>query len=596
MNDGQNELEEPLKKKRVDSKRIARRFRKIETATQRHAHRFLVRRVDNIRLAAREITVWLVTIGLVIGGIGLQLLWSHDDYIAKAEQPGGVYVEGAQGEVNSINPLFVSTNAEASVARLLFSTLYTYDTTGTLSSDLATAMSIDASGKVYTVTLRDNAEWSDGQKVTADDVVFTINLIKNAAVNSPLRVNWLDVAVASVNSTTVQFTLPAIYAAFPHALTFPILPKHLLESVDPSAIRESTYSSAPVGSGPFVFRRLQESDAVSKQRVVHMQANQRYYKGAPKLSRLELHAYPNESDIVKAVNSGELSGASDILSTSLSSITSKNVTVTHLLMDSGVYLLFNTKNELLTDVSVRQALQLATDTTAIQKTIGGGVRSLNGPLLEGQVTGTDVPVVPATNVDEAAKLLDAAGWKLSGSSRVKDGKKLEFTITTTQKKEYQTVLDSLKKQWQAIGVSLKTNSIDTTSAAATSFDQNVLQGRNFDILLYELSIGADPDVYAYWHSSSTYNFSGYANTLADSSLVSARSRLESELRNAKYKQFVRQWLHDAPGIGLYQPAIQYVARKNVNSVQQTMRLVTNADRYANVQYWTMADGPVYKTP
>lgn len=581
---------------KLDRKRLARRMRKVETATQRHAHRFIVRRIDNVRLVAREITAWLAVVALIIGGIGLQLLWGQSGYMASAQLPGGVYVEGSQGEIKSINPLFVSTNAEASVARLLFSSLYTYDTTGALSQDLATDMNIDPTQKVYTVTIRDNAKWHDGQPVTAQDIVFTVNLIKDPVVHSPLRVNWLDVSVQKVDSKTVQFTLPAVYAAFPHALTFPIVPEHLLKDVPASAVRESNYSLSPVGSGPFTFRRLQEADTVSKQRVVHLQANQDYYKGAPKISRFELHAYTDEADLIKAMNAGELSGASDISVTGAKEVKARQTKVTPLLEDSGVYLILNTQGPLLRDVAVRRALQLATDVTAIQKELGGGVTSLAGPLLANQVTGTDVPVVPATDIAKAAQTLDAAGWKLAGSDRVKDGQKLEVTITTTKKKEYEAVLSDIKTQWRKIGVSVTTNLIDTTSNSASSFDQNILQSRNFDVLLYELAIGADPDVYAYWYSSSRYNFSGYANTFADTSLVSARSRLEPELRNAKYKQFIKQWFDDAPAIALYQPAIQYVSTNDVNTVQPGLSLVSNADRYADVQYWTMADGAVYKTP
>ena len=585
-----------LRAVRLDRKKYAKRMRKVETATRRHAHRFIVRRIDNIRLVAREITTWLVLLGLLIAGLGVQLFWSQGGYMATASRGGGVYVEGAIGEIKSVNPLFVSTNAEASVARLVFSSLYGYDTTGSLKQDLATAMVVDETQRVYTVSIRNNAKWHDGTPVTAKDVVFTINLIKNPAVYSPLRVNWLDVSVAAVNDTTVRFTLPAVYAAFPHALTFPIVPEHLLKDVSPSAVRENTYSRAPVGSGPFKFRLLQEADSANSHRTVHLQANQDYYAGAPKLSRFELHAYPSEATLIKAVNSGELTGASDISISAVQDIKSKQVKITPALLDSGVYLLFNTKSPILSDANVRKGLQLATDSAAIRKQLGGGVKPLAGPLLASQVTGSDVPVESATDVKRAGEVLDAAGWKMSGSSRVKGEQKLEFTVTTTKKKEYETILTSLQDQWRKIGVKVNVNLIDSSSNAASSFDQNVLQGRNFDILLYELAIGADPDVYAYWYSSSHYNFSGYSNTLADTSLVSARSRLEPELRNAKYKQFVKQWYDDAPAIPLYQPAIEYVSLKEVESVKPGLSLVSNADRYADVIYWTVANDTVYKTP
>lgn len=595
MNDEQKGWKQ-LSAAALDRKRHAKRLHKVEMATRRHAHRFIVRRIDNVRLAAREITIWLVLVGLIIGGIGVQLLWGQGGYVASAERAGGVYVEGAQGEIKSINPLFVTTNAEASVARLIFSSLYSYDTTGALSQDVATGMQVDSSQRVYTVTLRDNIKWHDGKKLTAKDVVFTINLIKNPTVHSPLRVNWLDVSVKAIDDKTVQFALPAVYAAFPHALTFPIVPEHLLKDVAVSAFRESSYSLAPVGSGPFVFKRLQEADTVSRQRVVHLQSNPHYYKGAPKIARFELHAYPDEAALVQAVNAGELSGASDISVTGARDIKQRRMNVTPLMLDSGVYLILNTKSDILKDVAVRRALQQATDVAAIQKELGGGVRSLEGPLLKNQVTGADVPKVPAMDIQKAAETLDAAGWKLSGSNRVKDGKKLEFTVTTTKKKEYESVLSLITEQWRKVGVTVHANAVETASGGASSFDQNVLQSRNFDILLYELAIGADPDVYAYWYSSSRYNFSGYANTFADTSLVSARSRLEPELRNAKYKQFIKQWLEDAPAVALYQPAVEYVTSEDMHTVQPGLTLVSNADRYAGIQHWSVTQDQVYKTP
>ena len=96
-----------LRAVRLDRKKYAKRMRKVETATRRHAHRFIVRRIDNIRLVAREITTWLVMLGLLIAGLGLQLAWSQAGYTAAAPRAGGAYVEGAIGEIKSVNPLLL---------------------------------------------------------------------------------------------------------------------------------------------------------------------------------------------------------------------------------------------------------------------------------------------------------------------------------------------------------------------------------------------------------------------------------------------------------------------------------------------------------
>ena len=150
-----------------------------------------------------------------------------------------------------------------------------------------------------------------------------------------------------------------------------------------------------------------------------------------------------------------------------------------------------------------------------------------------------------------------------------------------------------------MGKVVSTNVVDPQDPSV-NFVQNVLQARNYDVLLYELVIGADPDVYAYWHSSqigaSGYNFANYANVAADAALASARSRLEPELRNAKYKSFASDWIEDAPAVGLYQSVVNYVSNVHVHSIDPSARLVSSSDRFANVLYWSVNERQVYKTP
>ena len=132
---------------RLDKKRFAKRVKRAEGATQRHAHRFIIRRIDNVRLVSREITIWLLLVSAMIAGLGAQLLWVQSDYMATSSRTGGTYVEGSLGQIDTMNPLYVSTNAEASVGRLVFSSLYNYDETGYIHQDLAKSMWNDQLGR-----------------------------------------------------------------------------------------------------------------------------------------------------------------------------------------------------------------------------------------------------------------------------------------------------------------------------------------------------------------------------------------------------------------------------------------------------------------
>ena len=585
-------------KLRLGYKRLALRVKHAEGATQRHASRFILRRIENVRLVMTEIMIWLAAIALLIAGLGIQYSWNSQGSKKDGAKSGGVYVEGVIGNISTLNPLLAASEPEQAVSRLLFSSLYNYDVTGALHTDLAESMTVK-DDKVYTIKLR-NAVWHDGKKLTAEDVVYTINLIKNPQVRSPLRVNWLDISARAIDDSTVEFMLPAVYAGFSHALTFPVIPKHILQSVSPSSMREADFSSNPVGSGPFAVKRVQTSESTSSTDVVRMEPNTKYYGAVSTLSRLELRAYGNESLLVKAVNSGEVSAASGLSLSAADNIKSKQYSTKHWLLNKGVYLLMNNRSQTLQDARVRQALRYATDTSSIRATVGDNVARLDTPILQSQIA-QKLPAARDYNLDKAKALLKEAGWTYNqGQWKGKDGRPLAVAVTTSSgRDEYKKIVDVLKQQWSKLGVDVQLREIDTSSTT-TSFVQSVLQPRDYDALLYELELGADPDVFAYWHSSqasaSGYNFANYSNRTVDNDLVGGRSRTNSALRAAKYVQFVNQWLNDAPAIGLYQSVGSYVLNNGASIVEPRGSLNTMNDRYADVTTWSTGKASVYKTP
>ena len=585
-------------KLRLGYKRLALRVKHAEGATQRHASRFILRRIENVRLVMTEIMIWLAAIALLIAGLGIQYSWNSQGSKKDGAKSGGVYVEGVIGNISTLNPLLAASEPEQAVSRLLFSSLYNYDVTGALHTDLAESMTVK-DDKVYTIKLR-NAVWHDGKKLTAEDVVYTINLIKNPQVRSPLRVNWLDISARAIDDSTVEFMLPAVYAGFSHALTFPVIPKHILQSVSPSSMREADFSSNPVGSGPFAVKRVQTSESTSSTDVVRMEPNTKYYGAVSTLSRLELRAYGNESLLVKAVNSGEVSAASGLSLSAADNIKSKQYSTKHWLLNKGVYLLMNNRSQTLQDARVRRALRYATNTSSIRATVGDNVARLDTPILQSQIA-QKLPAAPDYSLDKAKALLKEAGWTYNqGQWKGKDGRPLAVAVTTSSgRDEYNKIVDALKQQWSKLGVDVQPREIDTSSTT-TSFVQSVLQPRDYDALLYELELGADPDVFAYWHSSqasaSGYNFANYSNRTVDNDLVGGRSRTNSALRAAKYIQFVNQWLNDAPAIGLYQSVGSYVLNNGASIVEPRGSLNTMNDRYADVTTWSTGKASVYKTP
>ena len=587
-----------LPKVSFNKRTITNRMRKAEGATIRHAHKFIIKRWSNVREVQWHIIGWVLAMGLLIAATGLQLMWYQNSYRTLTPANDGTYAEAVLGPVNTLNPLFANTSAEQSASYLMFSSLLRYDKTGHLNYDLANNIIINDTNTIYTISIRSDAKWHDGASLTARDIAFTIGLMKNPNVRTTIT-GWKDISVKVINDTTIQFTLPSTYAAFEHALTFPVVPEHILGKITPSNIHENSFSQNPIGSGPFKFSFVQNVDTNSSRKVIYMDRNENYYGGTTKLARFQLHAYNTSDEIIRALTLNEVNAAADLSPADMVHIDSKRYIISSNPIQSGVYAIFNTKSALLNDVALRRALQLATDTKAIRDKLPVAALALDLPFTGNQLTG-DVPKPPQYNLASAKKILDDTGWKLNSKGvREKDGKELKLSVVTVKDSEFEHVLEALSGQWHALGITVETKVIDPTDMTQNVV-QTILQPRNFDVLLYQLNIGADPDVYAYWHSSQATpqgsNFSNYSNIISDDALASARARVEPGLRNAKYITFAKQWLTDVPAVGLYQSTAEYVISRNVNSFNNSDILISPIDRYSDVLNWSVGSRSVYKTP
>lgn len=586
-----------LPKMSFNSKELARRMKRVEGASVKHARKFVFKRLDNFREVRRRIALWVLAIGIIIGATGLQYVWYQNNYRTVANATGGTYAEAVLGPVDTLNPIFAKSSAEEAVGELLFSRLITYDKSGHLNYDLADSMHISPDGKTYTFTIRPDARWDNGSYVRARDVVFTVNLLKNPATRSTIT-GWDNVVAKEIDSRTVAFELPAVYAAFPHALRYlPILPEQILRDVEPSALREDPFSTKPVGSGPFTLRLLQEVDSSTGRKIIHLAKSDTYFKGTPKLDRIQLHVYKDIDAIKRALATSEVNVATDLSVSDSKAITGDRYAIEHRPVNSGVYALMNTASPILQDKKVRQALQAGTDTSEIRNSLSSDLPALYLPFIDSQVHG-NIPAAPVYDPNKANQLLDEAGWVKQGTTRKKDGKELQLNVVTTKNNDFETALDALAKQWRALGIAVTTSIVDPNDPSQDVV-RNVLQPRQYDVLLYQLTIGGDPDVYAYWHSSQAsagLNFSNYKSAVSDEALASARSRTEPDLRNAKYIAFANQWLADAPAIGLYQATMQYVHTKSVHALPTDFMLVSSADRYGDVRFWSVGERMVFDTP
>src|SRR4030042_779299 len=234
-----------------------------ESITRRIPFRMRMRLLPKV-LSKREryamvILVLVAALSLVAIPIG-----TFYHFTESVPADGGKLVEGIVGEPRLVQPLPAPTSdADRDPVPLVFSGLYRYNGDGRLVPDLAKSLpEITSDGLTYSVTLRDDALWHDNLPVTADDVIFTVEVAQNQDYGAPTNVRalWGGVTVERVSDRVVAFRLQTKNAQFPNNLTLGLLPKHLWEDVRPINFAYAELNIKPIASGPYRSKWLTKKD------------------------------------------------------------------------------------------------------------------------------------------------------------------------------------------------------------------------------------------------------------------------------------------------------------------------------------------------
>jgi peptide/nickel transport system substrate-binding protein len=554
----------------------------------------LFRRLLRLVAVRRFVIGWLGLVIALIIGVNLQMVSMAHYYKTAVPVAGGTFTEGIIGSFTNANPLYATGPVDASVSRLIFGSLFKYDEHHQLIPDLATSMTVDATELNYTVTLKPNLTWHDGKPLTAQDVVFTYKMIQNPDARSYLQSSWQGVTVAAPNNQTVIFTLPSKLSAFPHSLTNGIVPQHILGSVPPVQLRSSNFNSAVlIGSGPFKFNRveIEGEEVANRQERVALTPFANYYAGQPKLAGFVIRSFHDEKSLLDSYKAKQIQAMAGLVALPDQLSADINTREFGISLTGETMVFFKTTQELLQDAQVRKALVLGVNKQAIMSRLPYALAPVNEPLLKSQI-GYDPSMAQVTgDISQANATLDADGWVKDAKTglRSKAGIPLKFSLYSQANSEYAGVAQSLQKQWRDIGVDAEVV-LQSDQDLRTSVSQH-----SYDALLYSISLGADPDVFAYWHSTQAdlrsqtrLNFSEYRSTVADKALEAGRTRSDPILRTVKYKPFLDSWRADAPALALYQPRFLYVVRYPLAGFTPGSA-VSATDRYVHVERWMMRE-------
>ena len=570
----------------------------------------------------RAVVVALVLVLIVLGGI---VALPRQAAAPTPEEPAAeitmpprvVYREGVVGVPESITPVTARSRAERVLVGLVFSGLVRLGPGTTYQPDLASSWSSDEAGKTWTFTIRDDAVWHDGQPVTADDVVFTVEALKSPDAAGAGAAAWADVTVEAVDSSTVRLTLGTPIGGVLAAATQPLLPAHLLADVPFSDLATSEFARLPVGSGPFAITDLDDQRATlvpasgvmapvvedpaagagappSMDSLATPLPRPSTSLPSPYLDEFQVQFYDDEAALVEGMRRGEVDAASGLSTARLGELEKVEGIDRHTYPTttlSTVLVNLRPDHKELRDPKVRAAMLAALDRdTLVAEVLGGNATRADG-LVPPTSWAYDATSVGSIKHDPkaAAKAMQATGWSKKGGAWVAPGAKSAYelellAVSPAANPRLASVAAFVQESWKAFGFDVRLVEVEAADLATR------LRSGDFTAAVVDIAEGLEPDLYPLLATSqvraSGTNLAGYQDPALDALLEAARKPGTPEGRTAAWKALLAALATRQPFLPLAWNDEVMLAR-GLDGV--TPRLIADTgDRYWDVLAWRLA--------
>ncbi|MCC7304281.1 hypothetical protein IT418_02615 [bacterium] len=496
---------------------------------------------------------------------------------------------GVVGTLETINPLEVGeTDGEQMASKLIYNSLVSIDEAGVVFPELADTWAISPDGKESIFYLKKGVRWHDGYELTARDVATTFELLKSGDRETVLGAIAKDIEVEVRGTYEVAFRLKQVNAAFFELMATPILPEHLYSDMSYSRLVELGDAIMPVGTGPYQYIRREGN-------VLYFQANANYFRGKPAIRYITIKVFSEYKLAEAAFFRGDIQAFAPVDPSKIDQLTtvastSERITMNKMIRSNSTrLLLFNrSKENIGKELQFRQAVAKSISKVDVAKLVIGADPAYGPYDSSSYVYDARVEGINAYSRSEANGMLDKMGWHYPYSGalyRTKGDNELTLALTFLDTETNRNVALVIREQLAKVGINLSLNGVSSEVML-----QSVLPEKEFELLLFEINTGIDPDQYGLWHSSQTtfpgLNLGSYNSPLIDELLEKGRLQSNRDLRLEVYQQFQQELVRDAVAIFLYHPSyfevsFDIIDRKLPNSAAEP------SDRFSNIYTWKM---------
>lgn len=572
-------------------------FKKSRHFSLAHSYfSFITRRKVSDRLIFNTV-LCIVCISVVFTVLKVNSL-----YTQSVPTSGGTLVEGIVGTPRFVNPVLAINRADHDMVALIYSGILKLDENGNLVNDIAQSLDVGEDGKTYHIVLRKNVRFHNGQELKVRDIAYTIALIQNPDLKSPLRGNWEGVKIEEIGEYEMNIILEEAYAPFTENLLVGILPRELWDELPIEQVPFSQNNTQPIGTGPYMVTDVlrNKSGLINGYKLSAFNSS----SDKPNITTLVFNFYQNEEDLKSALTKKEIASTPSLSPQFFSEVSQDTYQVIQSPLPRTFAVYFNqNKSIALRDLSVRNALALAIDKKALVALV-----------LNGNGIPTDSPVPPGfltvdftedkekatedsvSRIVKAQAVLTSGGWvknergifeKVIDNNRVT----LSVSLSTANTPLFDQTATYLSDTWKTLGAEVTVSQFEQTDLV-----QTVIRPRDFEALLYGADIGRQVDLYPFWHSSQKndpgLNIAQYTNIDVDGQLEKTRKLQSFEERKATIESIETIILKDTPAVFLFVPTFGYILDKSV-TVTPFTRLSRPSERFANISAWHMKSNNVW---
>ena len=526
------------------------------------------------------------------------LIAFNNSYITTVPTAGGTLVEGIVGTPRFVNPVLAITRADHDVAALVYSGLMMINENGDLVNDAAESIDLSEDGRTYHIKLKDGVRFHDDTEMTARDVAFTIALIQNPDLKSPLRGAWEGVTVEELGDKELNLILAEPYAPFIENLTVGILPRDIWDELPIEQLPFSQHNTEPIGSGPY---RI--TDALrNKSGLINAYKLEAFPEAnkQPNITTVVFNFYQNEDSLMEALQKEEIASTPSLTIDQIDQVNTDDYNIIESPLPRTFAVYFNqNKSASLRDAAVREALNASIDRAAlVQAVLKGHGIPIDTPVPESflPIESAEASSTSTTTAERPETILVEGGWEKNADGKWQkeideETVTLHVTLTTSNTPLFEETANFITESWKALGVDVQVDQFEQADLV-----QGIIRPRDFQALLFGADLGRSIDLYPFWHSSQKddpgLNIAQYTSIAADGALTKLRTTTDAAERAALATEVTKDITTDRPAIFLYVPTFTYVIDKTVQVAPFT-KLGKPSERFANIAEWHITSSKLW---